>query len=182
MSKKQLYICVKDKITGGASSIKTVGLYNNQFDNEDEETPFKYPAVFCEFQPIVWEQKGKLIQQAEVTLTLHIGIEKYTEDLTSFDIIEEVHKTVENFSSGFFTPLHRIEERVDHNHDNIRIHQVDYLTRLTDVSAVQETIPTTGITPTLITTGTTSVDGVTFNAGLHINSGTTSGIRTDLPL
>jgi hypothetical protein len=52
--------------------IKHFDLWNKQVAFIEEETPFLTPAVFLEILPIKWDQLGGNLQQAVVTIKLHI--------------------------------------------------------------------------------------------------------------
>ena len=51
---------------------KHFDLWNQQVEFLEQETPFNTPAVFVEFDPIAWKTTGNKIQEAEVTVKLHI--------------------------------------------------------------------------------------------------------------
>ena len=50
----ELYQLVESTLEADATSIKTIGLWNNQFDNEESEKAKDYPAVYVEFTDITW--------------------------------------------------------------------------------------------------------------------------------
>lgn len=54
------------------SFFKHFDLWNQQVEFLEQETPFNTPAVFVEFDPINWHTTGKNIQEAEITVKLHI--------------------------------------------------------------------------------------------------------------
>lgn len=51
---------------------KHFDLWNQQVEFLEQETPFNTPAVFVEFDPINWKTTGGKLQEAEITIKLHI--------------------------------------------------------------------------------------------------------------
>lgn len=56
----------------GNDLIEHFDFWNQQVNFIEEETPFNTPAVFLEILPIKWDQLGGTLQQAVVTIRLHI--------------------------------------------------------------------------------------------------------------
>lgn len=138
-AKKELYQAVKGVIEE-KTCIRHCALYNSQFDKLEDEHAFYFPCVFIQFLEMSYETKQEGVQQSEVVLRLHIGVESLeTEDLELFDIIEDVHSAVQGFfnkgGEDLFTPLARLSENQDTNHDNITVWIADYETVLHDSSA-----------------------------------------------
>ena len=53
-------------------AIKMLDLWNAQVDQLTQQQPFLTPAVFVEFQPIIWSKLGRGTQRAEVQIRMHI--------------------------------------------------------------------------------------------------------------
>lgn len=117
---KLVYTDLKSRIET-LPAIKTVGLYNNQFSNENIEKPFQYPAVFIEFSDIVFESENQGIKKIKLETTIHVGIRQLVEDLELFDIVESVSAIVDGFNTDYGTPFVKIREIQDVDHDNVLV-------------------------------------------------------------
>ncbi|MGV7234651.1 MAG: hypothetical protein ACQ9ET_00190 [Nitrosomonadaceae bacterium] len=164
---KTLYTTLKTQIETEVTAIKTVKLFNSQFDNDDKEEAFAYPAVMIEFQDINWDNNLGGLNLAEFTLTFHIAQESYTkeDDVDYLDLVNDVYVALQLFDAADFTPLARIADRQDTNHDMCIVWQMDFRTKLTDCSA----------DPRLKQVESAGPHALTINADLDIDNDT---IRT----
>ena len=132
-----------EKIT----EIETIELWNSQLENESDEIPFNFPAVFIEFALITWtttnqlpptigtqgdiqgEQKG-----VDSLITIHIAFSQLEDETVSFPIIspviDKVYFAIQKLSGDFYSALLRVEERQDTDHDRVIDWQMDFLTTL----------------------------------------------------
>lgn len=132
-----------EKIT----EIETIELWNSQLENESDEIPFNFPAVFIEFALIPWtttnqlpptigtqgdiqgEQKG-----VDSLITIHIAFSQLEDETVSFPIIspviDKVYFAIQKLSGDFYSALLRVEERQDTDHDRVIDWQMDFLTTL----------------------------------------------------
>jgi len=130
MSKLTLYNGIKadlEAITG----IKHVALWRNQLERENEEQPFLYPAIFVEFLPSNYQDKGNKAQsqQYDLTVRLHICFESYEdEDTTILTLVDSVWQTVHKKQYGVFGQLLRRNEEQNFDHSNIQDYIQDYAT------------------------------------------------------
>jgi len=148
--------------------IKTTGIWNNQFDNEEREKPFNYPGVFVQFTSIPWtssHQKprrdssvGNVNKEQDANgaiITLHCGFEKLedaTESFADIDaVLELIYFAVHGISGDQYTTLLRAEERQDDDHDRVIDWQIDFITQLTQQGVLDENL-------TLIDAGTLKTD------------------------
>ena len=140
---KQAYLDIKNKIEADCPSIKYVKLFNDQFNksnsddpSQNNQEPFPYPCVFIEF----FGNNEKLSQGAgakrlDVELRLYIGFESYgLEDTTIFDVAEEVGLAIENYKTTVLGPITYEAQRMDYNHNNVYIYELDYRTTYEDDS------------------------------------------------
>lgn len=192
-SKLDIYNAIKDKLDGLKTSndplINTVGLWNNQFDNEDLEKPFNYPVCFIEFANIRWdgthqtqprggvgggnvqkEQRGSTTEKS--LITIHLGFSEFGDGkdiLEPIDpVIDAVYFALQGLQGDTFTTLSRIEERQDVNHGRIIDWQIDFNTSLS-----QE-----GEEDTSLRRIAADTLGLTLTKDLDINTGTETGVRT----
>ena len=133
--------------------IKTVGLWNNQFDRESEENAFLYPCVFIEFNNSGFKDLTVGVQQFDSIITLHLGFESYKdEDTFILQLKQDVYKKVHTLQCGVSaSKLLRIDERQNFDHSNVQDYQTDYKTTIKDADASPNNL---SASPTLtLTTG-----------------------------
>jgi hypothetical protein len=135
-AKLDLYDNIKARITELVPEIKTVRLFNNQFEKEKTENAFDYPCLFVEFMSLPWETKSKGLQEAAAVIRLHLGFESLeTEEREIFSLAEKVHQNIQKHSAAdLFTNLTRINEMPDGDHDAVIVWLIDYSTLLYDTS------------------------------------------------
>ena len=165
--------------------IETVELWNSQLENESEEKPFNFPAVFIEFGEIPWtttnQQPSALGTQGNVTkeqkgdgalITLHIAFSQLENQTISFPIIdpiiEKVYFKIQGLTGEFYKPLLRVAERQDTDHERVIDWQMDFRSLIFQCGELDSTL-------TKIPGGTVGVD---VTVDLDIDTPTQSGIRT----
>ena len=130
MSKLTLYNSLKTDLLA-ITGIKHVALWRNNLERENVENPFLCPAIFVEFLPSNYRDKGKLAvsQEYDLTVRLRIAFESYKdEDTDVLTLVDSVWQTVQNKQYGTFGKLLRRNEEQDFDHDNVQIYIQDYAT------------------------------------------------------
>jgi hypothetical protein len=149
-----LYTALKTHILTELPEIKSVRLWNNQPNRESEENAYLFPIVFLQFSPDAFTELSQGVQQANITVTTHLGFESYKdEDTYILTLKQSLYAAVQRFRDGNFSKLLRIAERPNFDHNNIQIYETDYLTvgkdftvdlrpstQVTAVSAITATI------------------------------------------
>lgn len=102
---KSIFNFINDIITNELTEVKYVGLYRNQFLNIQKERPIDFPAILLEIPPINFEQYPGYIQQADVDLIFHVGMQVISN-------IERGDKKLDN-SFEYLALLDRIYEVFD---------------------------------------------------------------------
>lgn len=141
---------------------KHCDLWNRQVEFLEKETPFQTPAVFVEFpDEIQWRTDGQHIQDADLTIRLHIVTPWYANTASNvidgdvratalayldiptvlFRQLHGQHGTVEDNSDprnpqviGNFNALTRIASRVNHDHERFVDSIETYQCHLKDLS------------------------------------------------
>ena len=134
------------------SGVKHVALWNNQVSNENIEIPFLYPAIFIQFTNDNFQELSKGNQLYDSVVTLHICFESYATDDTAILTLKEtvysaVHKKTQTNTNS---PMYRIAERENYDHNNIQVYEQDYRTTIKDFGADQRA--TTSATVTILAT------------------------------
>lgn len=126
---KELYIALKQEIERDLPEIKTVKLYNNQFENESTENAFLYPCCLLQFQANGFKELSQGVQQFDMTVTTHLGFESYKdEDVDILRLKQDLFKVVNRFRNEYFSRLLRVDERPNYNHSNVQVYETDYKT------------------------------------------------------
>jgi len=144
MSKLTLYNSLKNDL-GAITGIKHVALWNNQLERENEENPFLYPAIFIEFLPSTFRDKGKqaVSQEYDMVVRLHVCFESYLdEDTTILTLLDSVWQTVHNKQYSTFGKLLRRNEEQNYDHPNVQIYIQDYATLGNDNKTTDTTTAT----------------------------------------
>lgn len=139
------------------SEIETIELWNNQLDNENKEISFNFPAVFIEFADLPWtstnQQPSRLGTEGNVSkqqkgigalIILHIAFAPLEKETVSFPIIspiiDEVYFAVQGLQGTFYSPLLRIAERQDTDHDRVIDWQMDFNTTMFECGELDTTL------------------------------------------
>ena len=152
----ELFIALKKEIEDKLPEIKTVKLYNNQFESESVENAFLYPAVMIQFQSNGFKELSQGVQQFDMTVTTHLGFESYkSEDTEVLRLKQDLYKVVNRFRNEYFSRLLRVEERPNYNHNNIHVYETDYKTTgkdfTTDIRPNKDVTTTPVVTPSITT-------------------------------
>lgn len=178
-SKLELYKAVYNRIADAVPEVNHVAKWNNQTNNEANELPFDFPAVFIGFSSITWTEATAQSyntnlaanqQSADITLTLYCAFWFKDEETASFElyepIINKLYMAINGLQSDDFTPLQRVAEREDNNHGPVIVWEIDFRTRL--IETVDEGSMT--LVPAPLT--------IQLTGDLIINPNTDANIRT----
>jgi hypothetical protein len=141
-AKLNIYNKVRERILE-IPEIRHVAKWNNQTENEAVEMPYEYPAVFIGFSSIDWlpdntapynVNLANFQQVGNLTITLYCVFWHITEESLSFEkyepVITKIWQKLQGFQGDSFTPMMRIAEREDDNHDSVINWQIDYTTTI----------------------------------------------------
>lgn len=114
------------------TAIQFVAVWNNQFamDEKSDMYTFPYPCAFLEVVAIEYNELGSGVQEADVTIRIHLGHESLDagdgtmeQNLLVFDLRDQLVENLSYFrptngtTSG--TNLVKIRESHDYNHTNV---------------------------------------------------------------
>lgn len=140
------------------SEIETVKLWNSQLENEESEIPFNFAAVFIEFAEIPWtstnQQPSTLGPQGNVTkeqkgagalVIIHITFSKLDNETITFPdidvVIDKIYFAIQGlFKNEKYSPLLRVAERQDTDHDRVIDWQMDFLTTMFQCGELDTTL------------------------------------------
>lgn len=165
--------------------IETIELWNSQLDNENDEIPFNFAAIFIEFIEINWSSsnlsppkigsdgnKRKEQKGAGTIVMLHLAFSQLEDETISFPIIspiiDSVYFAVQLLQGDFYTPLLRISEEQDTDHGRVIDWQMGFSTMINQCGELDDSLNE-------IPGGTLDVN---VNVDLDIEVATQKGIRT----
>ena len=115
---------------GWERAIKHIDLWNHNVEFIEQEEQWERPAVFVEFQPIVWNaiQPGAEYR-SEPTVSLHVVTDWHgsssadsefrEKSLEVFDLLEVIRSLLSCMEGKTFAEFDLVESRTNHNHDDI---------------------------------------------------------------
>jgi len=152
----QLYLAYEQKLKSiidaktGEPFFRHFDLWNQNVEFIEQETPFETPAVFFEFMPIQWRTMGQQVQDADLTIKLHIVTQWHgqTAEYTPTQIREQmleylnipgmVVRALQGFCTPFTNGLMRTQSTVNHNHERYVDSVEEYVCRVQDDSAQKQ--------------------------------------------
>lgn len=145
---KQFYTDIVNRLnTQLNGSVNHIEIWNQQIENENIEKPFKYPALFIEFNSINYRSEAYGIQKADIEFTVHCCFSQLVRDLDLLDIVESVGVALHNFNGDYFADITRSDVEQDTNHDRVQDWTITFNTTATDcgtakVHQLTQTTPT----------------------------------------
>lgn len=104
-------------------AIKHVGLWNRQVEFIEDENIFKMPAVFVEFGKIEWRHQNGGLQDAELTIGLHVLTsavpEGYDGDLCHLELLDNINRCLHGFQSDYIGSVERSVSLPCHDHEEV---------------------------------------------------------------
>lgn len=143
--RKIIYLAIVAKLKIAKLIIQRISLWNNDLENLSPNKAFRTPAVFVEFDPIVWQQLSLGVRAADIRLLIHVvtrtlatpedGGKYQQEALSHLDLIEGVNVALQGLSGEAFGSLTLVETIPDHSHDTLIHETLIYTTHVVDNSA-----------------------------------------------
>lgn len=162
--RKQLYLDIKNKIKAikddnDLQLIKHFDIWNQQVDFLEAETPFQYPAVFIEFEPIQWQTLGNRMQQAELVVKIHIVIRwlaqtadyspTESDALDYLDIPDKIFVALQSTATTASNGFMRTISIINHNHADILDSIEVYKTLITNTLALPQQQAINNVAPVI---------------------------------
>jgi len=132
---KQLFIDLRDRLRT-SNEIKHVALFNSQYTHEKEEKVFQFPATFVEFSRMDYRSESYGVEKVDIEITIHVCFRQLVEDLSFMDIIQNVSYLLHKWGGTYFSPLQRVSEEQDSDHDNVFVWKLVFKTTATDENSV----------------------------------------------
>ena len=104
-------------------AVKHVGLWNRQVEFIEQEAPFPMPAVFVEFGRISWRHQAGGLQDADLTVGLHVLTSALPEgyDGAEFhlDLLDKINACLHKFEGEYWGSFKRSASIPCHDHEEI---------------------------------------------------------------
>ncbi len=145
--RKAIYKAIYDRLTAAKLGIQFFSLWNQNTEQIRQQKAFRLPAVFVEFEPILWEQRTQGCRGATARVRLHIvtgtlatpeaGGKYQDKALEHLDFLEGVEAAVQGLAGDGFNCFMLAETITDNDHEQIRRDELCYVTGITDTSGVK---------------------------------------------
>jgi hypothetical protein len=149
-----------------------VGKWNNQLENDSRERQFTYPCVLIEFGSVEWRNTDQIPslgntsyqQKGNVEITIHTLFKSVDNSSDTFedhvDFCKLIWDSLTNFKAsllddddepiGGFTPLQRVRDIDDSNHDTVRDWQTVYSSMIFEAANSQNLVDAAPVSITII--------------------------------
>lgn len=122
--------------------IKHIALWNRQVEFIGEESIFVMPAVFIEFGKISWRTQTNGLQDADLTIGLHVLTnavpEGFDGDTFHLDLLDMINRCLYSFSTEHIGSLERTASIPCHDHEEILDNTEVFKCLIHDNSAVKK--------------------------------------------
>ncbi len=145
--RKAIYKAIADRLNSAKLGIRYISLWNRNTEQLREHKAFRLPAVFVQFEPILWSQLGQGARTAAVRVRLHIVTDcpvspeiggKYEDKaLEHLDFLERVGGALQGLAGDGFNCFTLTETVTDHDHERLMRDELCYVTQVTDGSGVR---------------------------------------------
>lgn len=123
-------------------TIKHFALWNRQVEFIEEEDIFATPAVFIEFGKISWRTQSNGLQDADITIGLHVITnampEGYDGDTLHLDLLDKINRCLYGFSTENTGSMERTASIPCHDHEEILDNTEVFKCLVYDNSAVKK--------------------------------------------
>ena len=125
-------------------AVKHIGLWNRQVEFISEEAVFPMPAVFVEFGKISWRHQQGGVQDADLTVGLHVLTSAVPEgfDGSEFhlDLLDKVNACLHGFEGECWGSFKRSASIPCHDHEEILDDTEVYQAMVYDLSGQKKTV------------------------------------------
>lgn len=105
------------------TAIKHFGLWNRQVEFIEQEAHFPMPAVFVEFGKIAWRHQSGGVQDADLTVGLHVLTnalpEGYDGEEFHLDLLDGINRCMHGFTGENWGSAKRVASIPCHDHEEI---------------------------------------------------------------
>ena len=125
-------------------AVKHVGLWNRQVEFISEEAVFPMPAVFVEFGKISWRHQPEGVQDADLTVGLHVLTSAVPEGFGGaefhLELLDKINACLHRFEGECWGSFKRSASIPCHDHEEILDDTEVFQTLVYDRSAKKRTV------------------------------------------
>jgi hypothetical protein len=162
---KEFFEVIKTRLETEIPTIQTIDVWNNQFDNERKEKPFRFPAVFFEFINLPLRSEANGIQKIDVEFILHVATSELHQTFDLWDLCEAIGTSLHNYSGDNFSDITQRSFIMDNNHDRVNVWRLTFGCTLTDETKFKPNKQTTVSGISLIVTRDLDIDNLVVRSG-----------------
>lgn len=158
---KTLYLAIVEALKNIVNDnneqiFKHFDIWNRNVEFLEQDQPFACPACFVEFTPIKWQSLGNKVQEAPVSIRLHIVSEWFSQTADNSPVKEQALEYLElpsqamavlhckNISGINTSAWMRIGSIINHNHERYVDSVEEYVFTVRETAAHSEAT-TTGV-------------------------------------
>lgn len=141
---------IKQMVEAGETpdyAIKHFGLWNRQVEFIEEEAHFPMPAVFIEFGRLAWRHQQSGLQDADLTVGLHVLTiaqpEGYDGEEFHLDLLDKINRCLHGFTGEYWGSFKRSASIPCHDHEEILDSTEVFKCMVVDTSAVKDKVKLT---------------------------------------
>jgi hypothetical protein len=141
----ELYTEIAGKITANMPAIRWVDLWHEQVSYLTEELPFPAPAVFIAFNTLGTEDSGKLVQNCNVQVDLHLFYETFSDTYTGssnqtgalefLDRLTELHALFHGKHGNHYSEMRRTDMQREESGGAGNLYRISFECIVTDYAA-----------------------------------------------
>ena len=145
---EQIIQAVKSRITAQIPAFKYVDEEWGQLDYYSPNFPVKWPCALIDILSVNWENKGHLVQTGMAQLRVKVANLRITNSSTKapqqqqdynaafYGLTAQLFKALHGFNGNGFSALIRLSDRRLQRDDGVKLHEIIFITEITDRSAM----------------------------------------------
>jgi hypothetical protein len=151
---KQIFLDIENKLKTIKNAeneplFQFFDLWNRQVEFMEQESGLLFPACFIEFLPISWKNQSQKVQDADLSIRLHIVTEWFADtfdktpenirqkSLEMLDLENRVFKALQHFTPTNCNGFMRTQTVINHDHEGCVDTRQEYICNMLDYSALE---------------------------------------------
>lgn len=135
---KEFYQLIADRLKNQIPDIQTIQPFNKQIENEKNEKPFRYPAVFFDFTNLNYRSETTGTQKIDVEFELHVATSELRPTFDLWDLCEQIGVALQNYSGDNFSDITQRNSIPDNDHDRVNVWRLTFGCTITDESKLKQ--------------------------------------------
>lgn len=146
--RKQIFQAISTRLGESVPEIRTIDLWHGQTAAIGEGASWPLPAVFVEFEPIVWSQTGNGGRCGDVGVNLHLVSQvtattgaadpNMADKLAFFDLVDKVNAALQGMRGDHFAGFQLTASTTGQDNPELMESIERHVTRVQDVTSMRE--------------------------------------------